>query len=117
MISSIMKWALAKVPRPLLIRLSYLVQWVAPVLFKGSKFIDPIDGRGYNRFFPYGYGPNQRENALCPGTNSLERHRLLWLYLKDYTNFLTEPQKLLHIAPEQCFYGRFRNEAFGLYHS
>ena len=43
-----------------------------------------------------------------PGTNSLERHRLLWLYLKDKTDFLTKPQKLLHIAPEQCFYGRFR---------
>ena len=28
--------------------------------------------------------------------------------LKDYTDFLTKPQKLLHIAPEQCFYGRFR---------
>ena len=108
MISRIMKWALAKVPRPLLIRLSYLVQWVAPVIFKGNKFVDPIDGRGYSRFFPYGYGNNQRENALCPGTNSLERHRLLWLYLKDYTDFLTRPQKLLHIAPEQCFYGRFR---------
>lgn len=63
-----MKWALAKVPRPLLIRLSYLVQWVAPVIFKGNKFVDPIDGRGYSRFFPYGYGNNQRENALCPGT-------------------------------------------------
>ena len=103
-----MKWALAKVPRPLLIRLSYIVQWLSPVLFKGSKFIDPIDGRGYSRFFPYGYGENQRQNALCPGTNSLERHRLLWLYLKDKTDFLTKPQKLLHIAPEQCFYGRFR---------
>ena len=46
MISKIMKWALAKVPRPILIRLSYIVQWLSPVLFKGSKFIDPIDGRG-----------------------------------------------------------------------
>lgn len=108
MISRIMKWALAKVPRPLLIRLSYLVQWASPLLFRGNKFVDPIDGRGYSRFFPYGYGDNQRPNALCPGTNSLERHRLLWLYLKDYTDFLSKPQKVLHIAPEQCFYGRFR---------
>lgn len=108
MIASVMKWALAKLPRPLLIRLSYIVQWSAPVLFKGSKFVDPIDGRGYRKFFPYGYGNNQRPNALSPGTNSLERHRLLWLYLKGYTNFLTKRQKVLHIAPEQCFYGRFK---------
>ena len=108
MISKIMKWALANVPRPLLIRLSYIVQWLSPIIFKGSKFIDPIDGRGYSRFFPYGYGENQRQNALCPGTNSLERHRLLWLYLKEHTDFLTKHQKVLHIAPEQCFYRRFR---------
>jgi|TARA_B110000116_G_scaffold84160_1_gene73311 SAM-dependent methyltransferase len=108
MIAKIMKWALASVPRPLLIRLSYIVQWLSPVLFKGDRFVDPIDGRGYSKFFPYGYGQNQRLNALCPGTNSLERHRLLWLYLKDYTDFLTKEQKLLHIAPEQCFYGRFK---------
>jgi len=82
MISSIMKWALAKVPRPLLIRLSYLVQWVAPVLFKGSKFIDPIDGRGYNRFFPYGYGPNQRENAL------MSREPIHWSVTVSYGSTL-----------------------------
>lgn len=108
MIGRIMKWALKHVPRPLLIRLSYIVQFFAPVVFGGKKFVDPIDGRGYRKFFPYGYGENQRDNALCPGTNSLERHRLLWLYLKDYTDFFTKQQKVLHVAPEQCFYGRFR---------
>jgi SAM-dependent methyltransferase len=108
MINRLFKLALNNIPRPWLIRLSYGVQAVAPIFLKGDTFIDPIDGRGYRKFFPYGYGEHQRENALSPGTNSLERHRLLWLYLKEETNFLTEPQKVLHIAPEQCFYGRFK---------
>ena len=34
---------------------------------------------------------------------SLERHRLLWLYLTRETSFLKEKNKVLHIAPEQAF--------------
>ena len=108
MLTQAIKFALNNIPRPILIRLSYGVQAVAPIFLKGDKFIDPIDGRGYRKFFPYGYGEHQRENALSPGTNSLERHRLLWLYLKEETDFFTAPKKVLHIAPEQCFYDRFR---------
>ncbi|WP_223277555.1 class I SAM-dependent methyltransferase [Phaeocystidibacter luteus] len=92
----------------MLIRLSYIVQFFAPVIYGGSKFTDPIDGKSYRKFLPYGYGGNIRENALSPGTNSLERHRLMWLYLKRDSDFFTKNHKVLHIAPEQCFYGRFR---------
>lgn len=102
------KFALKYIPRPWLIRLSYIVQFFAPVLYGGSRFVDPIDGRGYRKFLPYGYGGNIRDNALSPGTNSLERHRLMWLYLKRDTDFFDQPKKVLHVAPEQCFYGRFR---------
>ncbi|GGH65455.1 MAG: SAM-dependent methyltransferase [Bacteroidetes bacterium] len=102
------KFALKYIPRPWLIRLSYVVQFFAPVLYGGSRFVDPIDGKGYRKFLPYGYGGNIRENALSPGTNSLERHRLMWLYLKRESDFFTQPKKVLHVAPEQCFYGRFR---------
>ena len=52
---------------------------------------------------PYGY-VNQRKNALSPGTLSLERHRLLWLYLKNKTDFFNSNLKILHIAPEQAFF-------------
>ena len=39
---------------------------------------------------------------------SLERHRMRWLYLKNETNFFTAKLKVLHFAPEQAFYKRFR---------
>jgi SAM-dependent methyltransferase len=47
--------------------------------------------------------------VLAPSTLSLERHRLLWLYLKNETDFFTAKAKVLHFAPEQAFYKKFRN--------
>ena len=39
---------------------------------------------------------------------SLERHRLMWLFLKEKTNFFNEKLKFLHIAPEYCFIKLFK---------
>ena len=74
---------------------------------KGDKYVDPIDGKQFRSFLPYGY-ENPRENVLSPSTLSLERHRLLWLYLKNETDFFTAPHKVLHFAPEQAFYRKFK---------
>ena len=71
------------------------------------EFIDPINESSYSNFFPYGYN-SQRKNALSLGTLSLERHRLLWLYLKNETSFFQENNKILHVAPEQCYYSFFK---------
>jgi len=107
----IFKIILNTIPRPLLIRVSYLVRPVLAFLLKGSRFTDPIDGKSFSSFLPYGYG-NQRNNVLSPSTLSLERHRLLWLYLNNETDFFNNAKnkKVLHFAPEQCFYKRFRNQ-------
>ncbi len=101
------KLVLNRIPRPLLIRLSYLVRPILSMLLKGNTYTDPIDGKSFSRFLPYGYG-KQRENVLSPSTLSLERHRLLWLYLTTETNFFTASVKVLHFAPEQAFYKRFK---------
>lgn len=107
MIRKVFKYLLNTVPRPLLIRLSYLVKPLFLLSLKGTKYTDPIDGRSFSKFLPYGY-EHQRENVLSPSTLSLERHRLLWLYLKDHTTFFSASHKVLHFAPEQAFYKRFR---------
>lgn len=80
---------------------------VVAFFLKGDKYTDPIDGRSFRKFLPYGY-ENVRENVLSPGTLSLERHRLFWLYLKNETTFFSESHKVLHFAPEQAFLKRFR---------
>nr|WP_210423650.1 class I SAM-dependent methyltransferase [Croceivirga thetidis] len=90
-----------------MIKISY---WVRPIIawfFKGQNYVDPIDGKSFRKFLPYGY-ENQRENVLSPSTLSLERHRLLWLFLKEKSNFFNAKLKVLHFAPEQAFYKRFR---------
>ena len=101
------KVILNRVPRPLLIKLSYVVRPFIAFYLKGNKYTDPIDNKSFRKFLPYGYEV-QRQNVLSPSTLSLERHRLLWLYLTNETNFFTSKKKVLHMAPEQCFLTRFR---------
>jgi len=107
MIAQLFKRVLNLVPRPLLIRLSYVARPFLALSLRGDTYQDPIDGKTFKKFLPYGY-ENQRENVLSPSTLSLERHRLLWLYLKNETDFFKAPRKVLHFAPEQAFYKRFR---------
>ncbi len=103
----IFKLILNIIPRPLLIRLSYIIRPVLAFFLKGNIYTDPIDGKSFKTFLPYGYG-TQRNNVLSPSTLSLERHRLLWLYLQNETDFFTLKKSVLHFAPEQAFYKRFR---------
>jgi len=104
---SVFKFFLNLFPRPLLIRLSYWVRPILELFLRGNTYTDAIDGKSFKIFLPYGYG-NQRNNVLSPSTLSLERHRLLWLYLKNETDFFSARKKVLHFAPEQCFLKRFQ---------
>ena len=72
------------------------------LFYLGNKVECPICNHRYRTFLPYGR-INPRPNALCPNCLSLERHRLIWLYLKEKTNFFNEQLRVLHIAPEPCF--------------
>lgn len=101
------KYLLNNIPRPVLIRLSYLAKPFLAIYLRGNKYTDPIDGKSFRKFLAYGYG-KKRDNVLSPSTLSLERHRLLWLYLKNETDFFSASKKILHFAPEQAFYKRFR---------
>ena len=93
--------------RTFLIKFSFIFQPLLGILLSGDKFTDPIDGKSFRKFLSYGYN-KLRKNALSPSTLSLERHRLLWLYLKNETVLFEKKLKLLHFAPEQAFYKRFK---------
>tara|TARA_B100000768_G_scaffold84826_1_gene80206 strand:- start:713 stop:1477 length:765 start_codon:yes stop_codon:yes gene_type:complete len=105
--NNLIKLTLNTFSRTFLIKISFIFQPILAVFLKGNKFTDPIDGKSFSTFLPYGYN-NLRKNALSPSTFSLERHRLLWLYLKNETDFFTKKIKLLHFAPEQAFYKKFK---------
>ncbi len=60
----------------------------------------------FNIFATFGLG--RRKNARCLQCDSLERHRLIWLYLNGRTNLFSEQRKsLLHFAPEEVFHSKF----------
>ena len=104
---SFFKQILNTIPRPLLISLSNIARPVLDIYYRGNRYTDPLNNKSYRKFLPYGY-VKIRENVLSPGTLSLERHRLLWLYLTNETDLLTQKIKVLHIAPEQAFYKKFK---------
>lgn len=83
----------------------------APIIYKGDKVECPVCEKSFRKFLSYGSNVASRDNVLCPYDLTLERHRLMWLYLKRKSDFFTKPNiKVMHIAPEQCFHKRFKNQ-------
>ena len=97
------------IPRHYLHHVSHFFLQLFSLFMRGDKFEDPINGKSYRKLLPYGR-LKPRENALAPDSMSLERHRLIWLYLKEKTNFFTDDIKFLHIAPEYCFISLFKKQ-------
>ena len=102
----IIRWATRHIPRKYLQLFSRPVLNALALFYRGKRVHCPVDGRSYRKFLPYGR-IHPRPNALCPGSLTLERHRLLWLYLQERTDFFEKPIRLLHVAPEICFVERF----------
>lgn len=106
----LIKLILNLVPRPVLQRVA---EWIVPVvglLYLGKGKQCPLCGCQRRKFLPYGY-VTSRENALCPNCLSLERHRLLWLWLvreSDIGRGAMALPKMLHIAPEVALMRKFR---------
>jgi len=108
-VKKLYKFLLNKLPRPLLIRLSYIFRIFAPALYRGNAVSCPVCEKSFSKFLSYGSEVAHRDNVLCPYDLTLERHRLMWLYLKNHSNFFTQANlAVLHMAPEQCFIDRFK---------
>jgi len=103
---SIISYLLRNVQRKYLQLFSHRILAVVAIFYYGKKVKCPVCKRTYRKFLPYGR-VRSRKNALCPHCLSLERHRLLWLFLKNKTDFFTQNLRVLHIAPELCFITRF----------
>jgi len=80
--------------------------WGFSLLYSGYRVSCPICGGHFRKFLSVGVKP--RPNAQCPRCGSLERHRLLWLYLKDRTGLFADNLRLLDIAPIDCLQRKFR---------
>lgn len=75
---------------------------MASPLYAGKRFYCNCCGKGFRKFLPK--GNVKRLNAVCPYCGSLERTRLLHLYLQNETSLFSESIKVLHFAPEPCLY-------------
>jgi len=104
----IIKVLLKYIPRPLLIKISMFFRKPVSLFYKGDNVKCTVCERSFSKFLSYGYGDAHKKNRLCPYCLSLERHRLLWLFLKNKTNIFNDTKKVLHIAPEQPFIKRFK---------
>ena len=105
---SLISLALRYIPRKYLQLFSHWIAKLLSVFYLGNKVSCNVCDHHYRKFLPY--GRKARENALCPHCLSLERHRMMWLFLKDKTDFFQAKLKILHIAPELCFIKRFEVE-------
>ncbi len=84
----------------------WLIRLYGRLFYGGNKVECPICGAHYRSFGAYGVA--KRHNALCFNCLTLERHRLLWLYLHRCTPVLRGKSafKILHFAPEKAIYDR-----------
>jgi hypothetical protein len=97
------------VPRPWLQRMAGTGLKVVSLFYAGNNVECPVCNSRFKKFMPYGR-INPRPNALCPNCLSLERHRLIWMYLQQQTDFFKTPLHVLHVAPEVCFMKRFEKQ-------
>ena len=107
MMKGVIRWTLNHIPRRFLQRVA---SWAVPVMglaYRGRGRECPVCGSHYRRFMPYGY-VTSREDALCPHCLSLERHRMIWLWLKESSNLFDGYPRLLHIAPEVSLMRHFK---------
>ncbi|MBX2915950.1 MAG: methyltransferase domain-containing protein [Cyclobacteriaceae bacterium] len=97
------------VPRPWLQRMAGTGLKVVGLFYAGNTVECPVCNSRFKKFMPYGR-INPRPNALCPNCLSLERHRLIWMYLQAQTDFFKAQLQVLHIAPEVCFMKPFEKQ-------
>jgi len=107
MIKSVVGFILRILPRPFLQLISKPIFKFISIFYKGNTVKCPICNSNFSKFFPY--GRESRDNALCTNCLSLERHRLLYIYLFEKSGLFEKKINLLHIAPEECFINVFKN--------
>jgi SAM-dependent methyltransferase len=86
-------------PRRLVVPARLLAFRTRALLYRGDAVQCPCCSRRFSRFLDVGLPPRA---AACPGCDSRERQRLLYLYLRNETNLFSDPLRVLHIAPEDC---------------
>lgn len=89
-----------------LLKLNLLYSEIKRLYYSGKTLYCPCCEYHFRKFLPH--GKYLRSIALCPNCGSLERHRLLLLYLYFNTDFFSEKLRVLHFSPSYALEKRFR---------
>jgi SAM-dependent methyltransferase len=91
---------------PLLRRIGGRIESRVPwhLLYRGDARECPCCGGTFRAFRPR----DDRPEARCPRCNSYERHRVLWMWLRDRGGLDAGPLDMLHAAPEPVLERRLR---------
>lgn len=83
---------------------------VSAAVHSGDTVECPVCESGFDTFLPF----HGRPGAQCPKCRTMERHRLLALFLARETDlFSGTPKRLLHVAPE-WYMQKYLKEAPGI---
>lgn len=95
------------IPKTLKLKYRNYKLWQFHKQIEGNNVFCPICKSHFKYFASFGL--MARINARCHNCNSLERHRLLFLYMESRLNFFNSDKniRLLHFAPEKFFYDMF----------
>lgn len=103
----LVSFLIRKIPRRYLQLFSHVPLKVISWLYRGNKYECNVCHTKFRKLLPYGRLEWSRENALCPECLTLERHRAMWIFLNEKTEFFTKKMDVLHIAPELPFIKKF----------
>jgi hypothetical protein len=66
-------------------------------IYRGERVECPCCGGRFSRFMP---GLSHRATRVCPRCGAQERHRALWLWMRERTDLFVRAISILHWAPE-----------------
>jgi SAM-dependent methyltransferase len=67
------------------------------LIYRGDAVECPCCGGRFSRWMP---GLSHRATRVCPRCGAQERHRALWLYMRERTDLFSRNISILHWAPE-----------------
>lgn len=82
------------------------------IYYRGGRYVCPVCGSRLRRFLPNGFdfpvlrekdiiGGAWRADIQCPVCDSVDRERLLYLYLRNKTDLFRGGYRILHVAAER----------------
>jgi SAM-dependent methyltransferase len=76
---------------------AFALRRIRLAIYRGDAVECPCCGGRFKRFMP---GLSHRATRVCPRCGAQERHRALWLYMRERTDLFSKELSILHWAPE-----------------